>query len=264
MQIENVKFQYSEHQNLFENLNIQFKKHAITTIVGPNGAGKSTLLQILSNNLKPTEGLVYLNQKLLSSFNKKELARHLATVHQKSTAPDDFTVREVVKCGRYSYQSLLKKDSRQEEVIDKVLQQLDLMHYQDTPIQALSGGELQRVYIAMSLAQEPKYMLLDEPTTYLDLYYQYQVLDIVRSLKETYNMTIIMVLHDINQAVRFSDHLITMKNGDIIANGDTEEVLTKDILEKVFNIDVEISTYPRTGKPMLVTYDLCRKSYSEV
>lgn len=109
MQIENVKFQYSEHQNLFENLNIQFKKHAITTIVGPNGAGKSTLLQILSNNLKPTEGLVYLNQKLLSSFNKKELARHLATVHQKSTAPDDFTVREVVKCGRYSYQSLLKK-----------------------------------------------------------------------------------------------------------------------------------------------------------
>ncbi|MBF0749571.1 ABC transporter ATP-binding protein [Mammaliicoccus lentus] len=246
MQIENVKFQYSEHQNLFENLNIQFKKHAITTIVGPNGAGKSTLLQILSNNLKPTEGLVYLNQKLLSSFNKKELARHLATVHQKSTAPDDFTVREVVKCGRYSYQSLLKKDSRQEEVIDKVLQQLDLMHYQDTPIQALSGGELQRVYIAMSLAQESKYMLLDEPTTYLDLYYQYQVLDIVRSLKETYNMTIIMVLHDINQAIEYSDEIICINKQQLI-QGPPEEIVTESLIESVYGIKAKVIKDPECG-----------------
>ena len=133
MRTENVSFKY-QRKHIFESLNIQLKKHAITTIIGPNGSGKSTLLQILSRNLEPSEGIVYLDNQAISSLNRKTLARQLATVHQNNRAPEDFTVKEVIQCGRYSYQSILKKDIKQEEVIQHVLHQLELEDFQDNQL----------------------------------------------------------------------------------------------------------------------------------
>ncbi|MDU6000286.1 MAG: ABC transporter ATP-binding protein, partial [Staphylococcus aureus] len=129
-------------------------------------------------------------------------------------------------------------------------------------INDLSGGQRQRVWIAMALAQRTDIIFLDEPTTYLDICHQLEILELVQKLNQEQGCTIVMVLHDINQAIRFSDHLIAMKEGDIIATGSTEDVLTQEILEKVFNIDVVLSKDPKTGKPLLVTYDLCRRAYS--
>lgn len=245
MRTENISFKY-QRKHIFKSLNIQLKKHTITTIIGPNGSGKSTLLQILSRNLEPSEGIVYLDNQIISSLNRKTLARQLATVHQNNRAPEDFTVKEVVQCGRYSYQSILKKDIKQEEVIQHVLHQLELEDFQDKPISELSGGELQRVYIAMSLAQEPQYMLLDEPTTYLDLHYQYQVLDIISSLKENFNITIIMVLHDINQAIEYSDEILCIHNNQVV-QGPPEEVVTESFISRVYNIDAKIIHDPECG-----------------
>ena len=251
MRVNDLDFQYPNQAQMFEGLTVSFNSNEITTIVGPNGSGKSTLLHLLSHNLKPTKGTVYLDQQVLSSYSKKALAKKLATVHQKSTAPEDFTVRDVIACGRYSYQSMFKPDTDCDTVVTRVMKQLDLLHYADTPIASLSGGEMQRVYIAMSLAQEPKYMLLDEPTTFLDLHYQYQVLDIVQSLKLDHHMTIIMVLHDINQALAYSDQIICMRDGRILAQGKPSEVITESLIKDVYQIDAKIIEDDECGMMIL-------------
>lgn len=239
MNINNVEFKYGQRQ-LFNDLNLTIKRHAVTSIIGPNGSGKSTLLQMLAGYLQPQAGCVYIKGNDLNALGKKQLAQMLSAVHQNNTAPEDFTVKTLLRYGRYSHHRWLKKDVKGEAVIERVLEQFNLTKYADRPIGALSGGEKQRVFIAMALVQEPQYLLLDEPTTFLDLHYQYQVLEMIRQLNDMHRLTIIMVLHDINQALTYSDELICVANGEIAAQGKPQAIVTPELLKTIYQIDAKI------------------------
>lgn len=261
---EQVTIGYGENV-IVENLDIHIPDGKITSIIGPNGCGKSTLLKALSRLLPIKSGVIKLDGENLHAQATKDIAKKIAILPQSPEVADGLTVGELVSYGRFPHQKGFGRLSAEDKKeIDWALSVTGTYEFRLRPINDLSGGQRQRVWIAMALAQRTDIIFLDEPTTFLDISHQLEILDLITQLNKEQGCTIVMVLHDINQAVRFSDHLITMKNGNIVANGETEEVLTKEILEKVFNIDVEISTDPRTGKPMLVTYDLCRKSYSEV
>ena len=250
---------------IVDNLDVTIPDGQITSIIGPNGCGKSTLLKALSRLLSISNGDIILDGKSIHSQSTKDIAKKIAILPQSPEVADGLTVGELVSYGRFPHQKGFGRLSAEDKKeIDWALNVTGTYDFKDRSINDLSGGQRQRVWIAMALAQRTDIIFLDEPTTYLDISHQLEILELITRLNQEQGCTIIMVLHDINQAVRFSDHLITMKDGNIIADGDTESVLTKDILERVFNIDVEISTDPRTGKPMLVTYDLCKKSYSQV
>ena len=250
---------------IVNNLDITVPDGRITSIIGPNGCGKSTLLKALSRLLTISNGEIVLDGESIHKQATKELAKKIAILPQSPEVADGLTVGELVSYGRFPHQKGFGRLSAEDKKeIDWAMKVTGTADFQYRAINDLSGGQRQRVWIAMALAQRTDIIFLDEPTTYLDISHQLEILELITQLNQEQGCTIVMVLHDINQAVRFSDYLITMKDGDIIANGDTEEVLTKDILEKVFNIDVEISRDPRTGKPMLVTYDLCKRSYSQI
>jgi iron complex transport system ATP-binding protein len=250
---------------IVDNLDVTIPDGQITSIIGPNGCGKSTLLKALSRLLSISNGDIILDGKSIHSQSTKDIAKKIAILPQSPEVADGLTVGELVSYGRFPHQKGFGRLSAEDKKeIDWALNVTGTYDFKDRSINDLSGGQRQRVWIAMALAQRTDIIFLDEPTTYLDISHQLEILELITQLNQEQGCTIVMVLHDINQAVRFSDHLITMKNGDIVADGSTENVLTKDILEKVFNIDVEISEDPRTGKPMLVTYDLCRRSYSQV
>lgn len=250
---------------IVDNLDVTIPDGQITSIIGPNGCGKSTLLKALSRLLSISNGDIILDGKSIHSQSTKDIAKKIAILPQSPEVADGLTVGELVSYGRFPHQKGFGRLSAEDKKeIDWALNVTGTYDFKDRSINDLSGGQRQRVWIAMALAQRTDIIFLDEPTTYLDISHQLEILELITQLNQEQGCTIVMVLHDINQAVRFSDHLITMKNGDIVADGSTENILTKDILEKVFNIDVEISEDPRTGKPMLVTYDLCRRSYSQV
>ncbi len=246
-------------------LNLEVPDGKVTSIIGPNGCGKSTLLKALSRILNVQTGQVLLDGKNLHSTSTKEIAKKIAILPQSPDVADGLTVGELVSYGRFPHQKGFGRLSKQDkEEIEWALNVTGTHEFKYRSINDLSGGQRQRVWIAMALAQKTDIIFLDEPTTYLDISHQLEILELVQELNREQGCTIIMVLHDINQAIRFSDHLIAMKSGKIVAQGQTEEVLTNEILEEVFNIDAELSTDPRTGKPMLVTYNLLCKHYTKL
>lgn len=253
MRVKGIHFQYKNDSEIIKNLSLTFSSNAITSIIGPNGCGKSTLLELLSRNLKPSKGVIYLDELDLKTFSKRAFARKLATVHQKMNIPEGFTVRQYIELGRYSHESWLKMDVKKETVVQNILQQLYLVNLQNKKLESLSGGEAQRVFLATALVQEPRYILLDEPTTYLDIHYQYQVLDTIRTLKDHYHITFIMVLHDINQAIEYSDEVICLNDKGVIAQGAPQEVINETILKEMYQIDAKIINDSECG--MIV----CRK-----
>ena len=253
MRVKGLHFQYKNDSEIIKNLSLTFSSSAITSIIGPNGCGKSTLLKLLSRNLKPSKGVIYLDELDLKTFSKKAFARKLATVHQKMNIPEGFTVRQYIELGRYSHESWLKMDVKKETVVQNILQQLNLVNLQNKKLASLSGGEAQRVFLATALVQEPRYILLDEPTTYLDIHYQYQVLDTIRTLKDHYHITFIMVLHDINQAIEYSDEVICLNDKGVIAQGAPQEVINETILKEMYQIDAKVINDSECG--MIV----CRK-----
>lgn len=253
MRVKGIHFQYKNDSEIIKNLSLTFSSNAITSIIGPNGCGKSTLLKLLSRNLKPSKGVIYLDELDLKTFSKKAFARKLATVHQKMNIPEGFTVRQYIELGRYSHESWLKMDVKKETIVQNVLQQLNLVNLQNKKLASLSGGEAQRVFLATALVQEPRYILLDEPTTYLDIHYQYQVLDTIRTLKDHYHITFIMVLHDINQAIEYSDEVMCLNDKGVIAQGAPQEVINETILKEMYQIDAKIINDSECG--MIV----CRK-----
>lgn len=240
MRVKGLHFQYKNDSEIIKNLSLTFSSSAITSIIGPNGCGKSTLLKLLSRNLKPSKGVIYLDELDLKTFSKKAFARKLATVHQKMNIPEGFTVRQYIELGRYSHESWLKMDVKKETIVQNILQQLNLVNLQNKKLASLSGGEAQRVFLATALVQEPRYILLDEPTTYLDIHYQYQVLDTIRTLKDHYHITFIMVLHDINQAIEYSDEVICLNDKGVIAQGAPQEVINETILKEMYQIDAKV------------------------
>ena len=235
---------------IIKELDVQIRDGKVTSIIGPNGCGKSTLLKALSRLIEVKKGEVLLDNQNIQHQSTKEVAKKIAIL------PDSITVEELVSYGRFPHQKgfgrLSKKDK---DEIEWSLNVTGITEFRHQSINDLSGGQRQRVWIAMALAQKTDIIFLDEPTTYLDISHQLEILELVQHLNKELGCTIVMVLHDINQAIRFSDYLLIMKEGHIIDNGPTDQVLSKEILESVFNIDAVLGKDPRTGKPLLVTYN---------
>lgn len=233
-----VKF---DEKPLFQGLSLLAEKGEVLAIIGPNGSGKSTLLRSLARNLRPEEGSILLDGKEIMSYSAGELARTMAFLPQTPGVPSDITVRDLVAYGRYPYQSWWKNTSAQDkEVIDRTLKETGLTSMEARLVTTLSGGERQRVWLAMALAQEPKILLLDEPTTYLDISHQLDILTLIQRLNKTKGITVIMVLHEINHAARFADTVAVMKEGGLYALGLPGKVITKDMLRDVFRVEADV------------------------
>ncbi|MGU3441717.1 ABC transporter ATP-binding protein [Bacillus cereus] len=252
MEIKNVTFSYDNVTNRLKSVSSEIEIGKITTIIGPNGCGKSTLLSVMSRNHAPSSGEVILDGKAISEYKPKEFARKLAVVHQQNEAPADITVEKLISFGRMPYKNIFSPQTDEDrEAIERALVCTNLQSKRDKPIYALSGGEMQRVWIAMTLAQNTPMLFLDEPTTYLDIYYQLEILELVKELNEVHGLTIVMVLHDINQAIRYSDHIIVMKDGEIITKGNPNDVITEEMVKAIYGVDVIVKQDEDTGLYMV-------------
>ncbi|MEH7073083.1 ABC transporter ATP-binding protein [Neobacillus drentensis] len=256
---ENLEIGYGD-KTIVENLNLQINKGEITTIIGANGCGKSTILKTLARVHAAKSGSIYLDGKMIHKVPTKEIARKMAVLPQSPEAPNGLTVYELISFGRSPHQSgfgrLTDKDR---QVIDWSLEVTGLSQFAEYPVDALSGGQRQRAWIAMAIAQETDLLLLDEPTTYLDMAHQLEILQLLDKLNKEQSRTIVMVIHDLNHAARFSHHMVALRSGHIVKEGSAEEVMTPDVLKTVFQIDAEIVKDPRTKKPVCLCYDLLQK-----
>lgn len=240
LRTNSVTINYGKN-NIIDNLSLNIKKGSINTLIGTNGCGKSTLLKALSRNLKPKYGDVYLNGNSIFQMDTKLLAKEMSILPQSPNAPDDFTVFDLVSYGRYPHLDWTAKLRKEDiDIINWAIELTKMEHLKDRQVTTLSGGERQRAWIAMALCQKPNILLLDEPTTYLDINHQFEVLELVKKLNHTMKLTIVMVLHDLNQAARYSDKIIVIKDGDIYKQGNPKSIITKEILHDVFNLDVRI------------------------
>jgi iron complex transport system ATP-binding protein len=238
---------------IIPNLSVTIPTGQITVMVGANGCGKSTLLRGISRLLKPKRGSVVLDGQDIWRLPTKQLAKQLGILPQSPTAPEGLTVHELVAQGRYPHQSWLQQWSREDEKITaEALTITDLTDFADRPVDTLSGGQRQRAWIAMTLAQDSDTILLDEPTTFLDLAYQIDVLDLLHDLNVTRGKTIVMVLHDLNHACRYADNLIALRDGSIIAQGYPSEIVTEAMVHDVFGIACRIIPDPITDTPLVI------------
>lgn len=248
-----------EDKLIVDGLNMNIPKGKITTIIGPNGCGKSTVLKTIGRILKPKEGLVYLNGDDIRNLSTKEVAQKMAILPQSPQAQGGLTVGELVSYGRFPHKKGFGKLSPEDKkVIQWALDITKLTELEVTMVDNLSGGQRQRVWIAMALAQQTDLILLDEPTTYLDMAYQLEVLELLYNLNREESCTIVMVLHDLNLAARFADYMIAIRSGSIISHGTPEEIMTKKVLKDTFNIDAEIVWGSRTGRPTCISYELIK------
>ncbi len=239
---KDLYFSYDKDKSFITKLNVEIEKGKITTILGPNGSGKSTLLSIFAGLNKPTSGDISINGKSIKSLKQKELAREIATVHQQNTVPSDITVRELVAYGRIPHKKYFQGNTEiDDEIIEWAIKRTGLEKLKDKAIMGMSGGERQRAFIAMALSQKSEILFLDEPTTYLDIYHQVEILELVKELNEEGKLTVVMVLHDINQAIKYSDNVIVMKSGKIISSGIANEVINMNLLNNVYKIGGVIS-----------------------
>ncbi|MGW7461262.1 ABC transporter ATP-binding protein [Streptomyces sp. NPDC054797] len=249
---ENVTLGYDQRV-IAENLSVEIPDHSFTVIVGPNACGKSTLLRALSRMLKPTVGRVLLDGAAIGSMPAKTVARTLGLLPQSSIAPDGITVADLVSRGRYPHQGLLRQWSAQDErVVYESMAATGVAELADRAVDELSGGQRQRVWIAMALAQQTPLLLLDEPTTYLDIQHQIDVLDLCAELHEEQGRTLVAVLHDLNHAARYATHLIAMRGGEVVAEGPPGEVVTAELVERVFGLRCRVISDPETGTPLVV------------
>ncbi|ENJ9653673.1 TPA: ABC transporter ATP-binding protein [Clostridium botulinum] len=248
-----------EDKLIVDGLNMNIPKGKITTIIGPNGCGKSTVLKTIGRILEPKEGLVYLNGDDIRNFSTKEVAQKMAILPQSPQAQGGLTVGELVSYGRFPHKKGFGKLSPEDKkVIEWALDITKLTELEVTMVDNLSGGQRQRVWIAMALAQQTDLILLDEPTTYLDMAYQLEVLELLYNLNREESCTIVMVLHDLNLAARFADYMIAIRSGSIISHGPPEEIMTKKVLKDTFNIDAEIVWGSKTGRPTCISYELIK------
>lgn len=243
--------------DIVKDLNLDIPKGKITTIIGSNGCGKSTILKTIARIIQPKSGDIYINDKNIKEQSPKELAKTMAVLPQSPQAPSGLTVEELIAYGRFPHQKgfgKLKKEDN--DIVTWALKSTGIEEFRDRSMEALSGGQRQRAWIAMALAQQTDILILDEPTTYLDLAHQLEVLKLLEDLNRKQGTTIVMVIHELNNAARFADHMIGVKKGKIVCQGSAYEVMTKENLKELFNIDAEIVEDPRTQKPVCITYDM--------
>lgn len=226
---------------IVKDVNMDIKRGEIVTMIGPNGSGKSTVIKALSRYLKPQRGQVLLENEDIFSLKTKQVARKVAVLPQMKNIPEDFSVETLVGYGRYPHLRFRQRFSKEDyEMIEWALKKTDLLKFKERHLNNLSGGEKQRAWIAMCLAQKPEILILDEPTTFLDISYQLELLDLIKELNESMGLTIIMVLHDINQAARYSNKLYAIKDGRIHSFGRPQDLLNEDFLKDVYKIKADV------------------------
>ncbi|SHE89207.1 iron complex transport system ATP-binding protein [Seinonella peptonophila] len=256
LKTEHLQIAYGS-QLVIKDLSISLPQGKITAIIGSNGCGKSTFLKAISRIIPIQAGSVLLDGKEIRLQSTKILAQKMAILPQIPEAVEGLTVGELVACGRFPYQKGFGRMSKYDlDYVNWALESTGIAHLKHRDVEALSGGQRQRVWIAMALAQETSIILLDEPTTYLDLCHQLEIMQLLEQLNRTEKKTIIMVLHDLNHAARFADYMIALKEGIVVKAGQPSEVMTTAVLAEVFSIDAQIGKDPRTQKPVCLTYDL--------
>lgn len=239
LKLDKVSFSYHNH-SLFKDISLALPEQQITTLIGPNGSGKSTLFKLFTRAVQPSSGAVLLDEENIWQLDAKKYAQKVAIVHQKNELYDEIKVIDLIKMGRLPYNSLLQENKSNQKIIDQILTSLEIREFADKYMDELSGGQRQRVWLAVALAQQPKYLFLDEPTTYLDLHFQFQFLKLLKKLNQEQNLTICMILHDLNQTLQLSDHVILLNNGQIQASGTPEKVITQKLISKNFDINCEV------------------------
>lgn len=238
--VENLNVKYGNKEAL-KNITLRISSGEIVTIIGPNGSGKSTFIKAISRCIKPSKGNILLDDQNINRINTKEIAKNLAVLPQVKNVPSDISVEELVSYGRYPHLSFGKRLSREDnEIVDWALKKTGLLELKKRLVFTLSGGERQRAWIAMSLAQKPKVLLLDEPTTFLDISFQLEVLELVKELNKNLGLTVVMVLHDLNQASRYSDEIMVMNHGEICDYETPDKIIRKPMLKNIFGIDADI------------------------
>ena len=248
-----------EDNIIIEGMSLQIPAGKVTALVGGNGSGKSTLLKGLARILKPHSGGVYLDGTMIHSLPTREVAKTLAILPQGPETPEGLTVAELVMYGRFPYRKPIVGITQEDrDAVTRALSLTDMDGLAERPLDALSGGQRQRAWIAMALAQETQILLLDEPTTFLDMAHQLEVLRLLEDLHQQEGRTIVMVLHDLNQASRFADHIIAIVKGRIVAQGAPRDVRNPETRRAVFGIDADIIDDPRTGCRLCIPYQLAR------
>ncbi|GAA3523638.1 ABC transporter ATP-binding protein [Corynebacterium pilbarense] len=238
---------------IIDGLALDVPRGGVTTIVGPNGCGKSTLLRAVAGLIPRERGEVVLDGRNTAEMKRREIARTLAVLPQTPVAPDGLTVRDLVGRGRHPHQTWLRQASEKDSaMVDEVMELTQVSEFAERPLERLSGGQRQRAWIAMVLAQDTPLVLLDEPTTYLDLSHSVELLALIRRLADDMGRTVVMVLHDLNLAARFSDQLVVMKGGEVQAAGTPAEVVSEQLLADVFSLPAVVAEDPVAGGPLIV------------
>lgn len=238
---------------IIDGLGLDVPRGGVTTIVGPNGCGKSTLLRAVAGLIPRERGEVVLDGRNTAEMKRREIARTLAVLPQTPVAPDGLTVRDLVGRGRHPHQTWLRQASEKDSaMVDEVMELTQVSEFAERPLERLSGGQRQRAWIAMVLAQDTPLVLLDEPTTYLDLSHSVELLALIRRLADDMGRTVVMVLHDLNLAARFSDQLVVMKSGEVQAAGTPAEVVSEQLLADVFSLPAVVAEDPVAGGPLIV------------
>ena len=251
LEVKGLHAGYKDHPVL-ENVDLTIERGRIYSIIGPNGCGKTTLLRAMSRSLRPTGGEILLDGANIFRTNTKKVARKMAILSQSNHVMGDVTVRRLVSYGRYAHKEWWQGGSEEDtRIVDWAIRRVSLSGYEERKLGTLSGGERQRAWIAMALAQKPEILLLDEPTTYLDISHQLEIMELVASLNREEGITILMVLHDLGQAARYSDEMIVVHDYGVYRKGDPWAVLSEDVLSDVFRIEADLTRDEESGKPIL-------------
>lgn len=250
MKIQELKKEY-DGKTVVDSVSFEIHKGKVTALIGPNGAGKSTVMSMISRLIAKDEGLIELEEKSLENWKSRELSKHLAILTQSNHIQMKLTVKELVAFGRFPHTGgrLTPKDR---EIIDRAIDYMELKEFEDRFLDELSGGQRQRAYIAMVIAQDTQYVLLDEPTNNLDIYHATNMMKMVRKLSDELGKTVILVLHEINYASFYSDYICAFKNGKIAKYGTVKEVIQKEVLSEIYQVDFEIMEIE--GKPLCIYY----------
>lgn len=251
IELKDVFFSYLE-ETVVNDVSFTVSDSEFVGIIGPNGAGKSTLLKLMDGILQPKKGQICLQEKPLREYTRKELAKIIGFVPQNFATAFSYSVHDIVLMGRYPHLSAFSSEKMEDHnIVERSMKFTDVWQFRERRFGELSGGEKQRVVLASALAQQPRILLLDEPTSSLDIKYQQQFYNILQQLRKSSGLTIVVVTHDINLAARYCQRLILLKNGEIVEDGIPQKVITRELMESVYEVEVEILSHPIDGKPLL-------------